>query len=108
MCFSRTAVVIVSVAAALLAFGYAPSSAKAQCYSPGYYSYGCSYAPVYYSYAAPVAYAPAPVVYAAPPVVYAPPVYYPRPCYPAYSYGYPACYGRGGWGFSFGFGYRHR
>lgn len=96
---TKTALVVASVAVALFVFGYAPTEAKAQCFYPGYYSYGYSYAPAYYCYAPPPVYYPAPVVYA-------PPVYYARPYYPAYAY--PTYGGGRSWGFNFGFGYRHR
>ncbi len=88
--------VIAGVAVALFLFAYAPTTAKAQCYYPAYYTYG---------YAVPAYYA-APVVYAPPPVVYAPPVYAAPAYYPVYTYPAYPVYGRS-WGFGFSFGYRH-
>jgi len=93
-----------------LAMGFAADRAQAQCF--GFYP-----APAYVV-PAPVYVAPAPVYYVAPATsYYYYPSYYPNyypsyrylhyPVYAPVYYSRPYYVSRGGWGFNFGFSYRH-
>ena len=108
---SKPILTVAGLAAGLWLISYGAAPAEAQCYS-GYYNHAANY----YAAPAPVFvhryYAPPPVVvYRPTPIVYTAPVITHGPIYRSYGHYYRGHgyrhHGRGGWGFNFGFGYRH-